>query len=139
MMKKTFGCLLSVAAALYAQNAQADLYQECLDKNYMSDKEMAKCSDDEATRIMGEIRKKINSIAATSYFNNWAPSRKQYNELLDNWDKFRSQYCDLLGYTYTQGMGTISILQTATCNVDMNNRLLQDIENVITVYKENAN
>lgn len=138
-MQKTFGCLLAASVALSAQIAKADLYQECLDKNYMSDKEMAKCSDDEAKRIMGEIRKKINSIAATSYFNNWAPSRKQYNDLLENWETFREQYCDLLGYTYTQGMGTISILQTATCNVDMNKRFLQDIENVINVYKDNAN
>ena len=139
MMQKTLSCLFAASVALSAQIAKADLYQECLDKHYMSDKEMAKCSDDEATRIMGEIRKKMNSIAATSYFNNWASSKKEYNELLNNWETFRKQYCDLLGYTYTQGLGTISILQTATCNVDMNKRFLQDVENIINVYNDIAN
>lgn len=125
-------------AALLATQAKADLYQECLDKNYMNDKEMAKCNDDEATRIMGEIRKKMNSIAATSYFNNWDPSKKEFKDLLNNWETLRNQYCDLFGYTFTQGTGSISDLQTSKCNVDMNKRFLDDLESIVNVYRENA-
>lgn len=127
------------AVALFATQAKADLYKECLDKNYMDDKEMAKCNDDEATRIMGEIRKKINSIAATSYFNNWDPSKKEFKSLLTNWETLRNQYCDLYGYTFTQGMGTISALQTSKCNVDMNKRFLDDLDHVVNIYQEYAN
>ena len=138
MMKKTLGCLAISFAALLATQAKADLYQECLDKNYMNDKEMAKCNDDEATRIMGEIRKKMNSIAATSYFNNWDPSKKEFKDLLNNWETLRNQYCDLFGYTFTQGTGSISDLQTSKCNVDMNKRFLDDLESIVNVYRENA-
>lgn len=137
-MKKTLGCLAISFAALLATQAKADLYQECLDKNYMNDKEMAKCNDDEATRIMGEIRKKMNSIAATSYFNNWDPSKKEFKDLLNNWETLRNQYCDLFGYTFTQGTGSISDLQTSKCNVDMNKRFLDDLESIVNVYRENA-
>ena len=138
MMKKSLGCLVVSSFALFASSAQADLYQECLDKNYMSDKEMARCNDDEATRIMGEIRKKVNSMAATNYFNNWDPAKKNFKVLLSNWDNLRNEYCDLYGYTYTQGLGTISILQTSKCNLDMNKRFLDDLENIVNIYRENS-
>ena len=107
-MRKNIGCLVVAAAAAFASGAKADLYQECLDKHYMSDNEMAGCNEAEADRIMGEIRKRMNSIAATSYFNNWNSSRKDFTQLLDNWVEFRDKYCDLYGYTYTQDLGTIS-------------------------------
>lgn len=64
----------------------------------------------------------MNSIAATSYFNNWNSSRKDFTQLLDNWVEFRDKYCDLYGYTYTQDLGTISNLQRTKCQIDMNKR-----------------
>ena len=138
MLKKNLGCLVVSSLALLPIQARADLYQECLDKNYMSDRDMASCNNDEATRIMGEIRKKMNSIASTGYFNNWSPSKKGFQEILQNWENLRDQYCDLYGYAYTQGMGTISVLNTSQCKVDMNQRFLTDLDNIINVYKENA-
>lgn len=67
LMRKNIGCLVVAAAAVFASGAKADLYQECLDKHYMSDNEMAGCNEAEADRIMGEIRKRMNSIAAKLY------------------------------------------------------------------------
>ena len=118
-MRKNIGCLVVAAAAVFASGAKADLYQECLD-------------------IMGEIRKRMNSIAATSYFNNWNSSRKDFTQLLDNWVEFRDKYCDLYGYTYTQDLGTISNLQRTKCQIDMNKRFLDDVEAIVKIYQENA-
>ena len=53
LMRKNIGCLVVAAAAVFASGAKADLYQECLDKHYMSDNEMAGCNEAEADRIMG--------------------------------------------------------------------------------------
>ena len=129
-----------LAAALMmttAINAHASLYEECLDKNYMSDNAMAGCNDDEANRIMAQIRKRMNSIAATRYFNNWASSKDDFNKLLSEWEKFRDDYCSLNGYAYTQGKGTISVLQTSKCRIDMNKRFLDDVEMIVKIYQEN--
>lgn len=138
LMRKNIGCLVVAVAAVFASGAKADLYQECLDKHYMSDNEMAGCNEAEADRIMGEIRKRMNSIAATSYFNNWNSSRKDFTQLLDNWVEFRDKYCDLYGYTYTQDLGTISNLQRTKCQIDMNKRFLDDVEAIVKIYQENA-
>lgn len=137
-MYKKIGSLAAVLTVAFTLNAKADLYQECLDKNYMSDKEMSGCNEAEADRIMAQIRKRMNSIAATNYFNNWNQNRKEFSALLNNWTVFRDKYCSLYGYTYTQGMGTISALQTSKCQIDMNKRFLNDIENVVKVYQENS-
>ena len=99
---------------------------------------MAGCNEAEADRIMGEIRKRMNWIDATSYFNNWNSSRKDFTQLLDNWVEFRDKYCDLYGYTYTQDLGTISNLQRTKCQIDMNKRFLDDVEAIVKIYQENA-
>jgi len=136
-MRTKLGYLAAVLLAVSAVEAKADLYQECLDKNYMSDTAMAGCGEDEAARVMVQIKKRMNSIAATAYFNNWNTDRKDFNNLLDDWEKFRDKYCSLYGYTYTQGQGTISSLQTSSCKVDMNERFLTDVEAIVNIYKEN--
>lgn len=137
-MRNKIGYLAAVVVATFAWNAKADLYQECLDKNYMSDTEMAGCNKAEADRIMAQIRKRVNTIAATSYFNSWNQSRKDFSNLLADWSKFRDNYCDLYGYTYTQGMGTISKLQTTKCMIDMNKRFLDDVEMIVKIYQQNS-
>ena len=64
--------------------------------------------------------------------------KKEFKDLLNNWETLRNQYCDLFGYTFTQGTGSISDLQTSKCNVDMNKRFLDDLESIVNVYRENA-
>ena len=137
-MQKKLGSLAAAFLLVAAANAKAaDLYEECLDKNYMSDTAMAGCSEDEALRVMAQVRKRVNSIAATSYFNDWKSSRKDLKQLMEDWETFRDKYCSLYGYTYTQGKGTISALQTAKCKINMNKRFLDDVEAIVNIYKDN--
>ena len=86
---------------------------------------------------MAQVRKRVNSIAATSYFNDWNSSRKDLKQLMEDWETFRDKYCSLYGYTYTQGKGTISALQTAKCKINMNKRFLDDVEAIVNIYKDN--
>ena len=136
-MRRKIGSLAVVLLTVAAVNAQADIYEECLDKNYMSVTAMAGCGEDEAVRIMTQVRKRVNSIAATNYFNDWNSNRKDLPQLMTDWETFRDKYCSLYGYTYTQGKGTISALQTAKCKIDMNKRFLDDVEAIINIYKDN--
>ncbi len=136
-MRQKIGYLAAALITATAINAHASLYEECLDKNYMSDRAMAKCNEDEANTIMAQIRKRMNSIAATNYFNNWASSKDDYQKLLSDWERFRNNYCSLNGYAYSQGQGTISIYQSTKCLIDMNKRFLDDVEAIVNIYKEN--
>lgn len=129
--------LLTAAAVLFGgTEAKADVYKDCLDKNYMSDQAMSTCTLQEAERVMRMIKQKYNALAANPYFKQWNANNSEFGNLINNWTQYRNQYCDLYGYTYTQGQGTISALQSASCVLNMNKQFLQDIEEINKIYQE---
>lgn len=129
--------LLTAAAVLFGgAEAKADVYKDCLDKNYMSDQAMATCTLQEAERVMRTIKQKYNALAANPYFKQWNANNSEFGNLINNWTQYRDRYCDLYGYTYTQGLGTISALQSAGCVLNMNKQFLQDVEEITKIYQE---
>lgn len=135
-MRKELCFLTAAAVMLGCFEARADVYKDCLDKNYMSDKAMATCTLQEADRVMKTIKQKYNALAANSYFKQWNAGNREFANLVTNWTQYRDRYCDLYGYTFTQGMGTISDLQSANCILNMNKSFLQDVEELNKIYQE---
>ena len=140
-MRKSFSLIL-MALCLGVSDVQAKsaLLDKCIEQHYMSDREMAKCMDDESERIWLQIKKKFNSIAATKYFDLWTENigRERYAIMYKNMEDLRDYFCSLYGYAFTQDKGTISVVQRSQCILKMNERYLKDIDKIIEAFRQNS-
>lgn len=140
-MKNALLFSLVSVICLYSLNSKAAEYDVCLN-SARNDYDIAACNVDEATRLLRTANSKLATLAANPYFKNWdnpkQSTSQNFKDFLDKWVLFRDQYCSLIGYTYSQGQGSISRISETKCSVDMTKRLVSDIDQVVSSYNENG-
>ena len=140
-MKKLYPALAVGCISLSANNLMAAEYDDCLAKA-MNDSEIAMCNNSETARIMRRIQSRYKALSSNKYFTSWndktLSAAQNFQSLFNQWVEYRDRYCSLLGYTFDQGKGTVGMVQTSQCLLDVTNRFASDVEAVISVYNKMA-
>lgn len=140
-MKKVAGITFAAVLALSAAEARADQYQDCL-AQAPGDLGITRCNNEETARVMRKLQSRYNSVSSNKYFSNWndktLSAAQNFQQLLRQWTDYRDKYCSLYGYTFSQGVGTLTDVQKSQCSLDLTNRFAQDIEAIINIYNDMA-
>lgn len=141
MFKRILATALCVSCLGAASASAADEYKKCLDANYMDDRAMTQCNEDEYNRELLVIGNVIGNIAKTPYYANWIAGqsgpKQQATDMLSQWKIYVADFCDFYAYVFTQGEGTIYPLQYSQCQVDEAKRFLERIRFVNKIYEQN--
>lgn len=141
MLKNLAAAACFTALLASTSPAKADAFSDCMKKAYMSDQEMTICNEDEVSRKLDTIDAIYKQILSKPYYKNWGydniPPLKNFEMMLSNWQNYSNTYCNLYGYSFTPGLGTIYRLQIAQCKLDLTSRLLEDIKAISKIYKDN--
>ena len=141
MMKKTIFAIVCGVGLSIAPGARATEYEDCLEKAN-GDMDIAMCNNAETARLMRRLQSRYNALASNKYFSSWndrtLSAAQNFQTLFKQWVDYRDKYCSLYGYTFSGGQGTIGMVQTSQCQLDVTNRFAKDIEAVISVYNKMA-
>lgn len=126
---------LATLLLLPSLSQAGNVYQECMDENYMTDAGLTKCANEEANRIMADAQKRVNTMAGHRYFKPWVDEKHNFKDFLNSWTAYRDYYCHLYGFAFTQNKDTYGALQEARCKITMNQQFRKDIESVVKTYQ----
>lgn len=141
MFKKfVFATVISSVMAISIASAAPDPYKACLDENYMDDRAMNTCNEEEYSRKIDLINNIANGLLSNQYYADWGYDNlsavKRFSDMMKQWDAYSDEYCDLYSFSISQGGGTIYPLQISQCKVDMANKLLSDVNELVKIYKQ---
>lgn len=149
MIKRFSLALLFSVAIITAPKAQVSdtidntlNYNNCIDAADGSNMKLTECTVNETRRITKLIQEKYNELAQNNYFSQWnynGISQRNIQQMLNTWERFSAEYCSLYGYAYSQGMGNITELNEAECNLEMAKRHNKDMDAIIKLYQDNSN
>lgn len=142
MLKKfVITTVLSSVIAISIANAAPDPYKACLDANYMDDRAMNTCNEEEYSRKIELINNTANRLLVSSYYNDWGYDNltplQRFSDMIKQWNAYSDEYCNLYAFSISQGSGTIYPLQMSQCKVDLANKLLSDVNDLVKIYKQN--
>ncbi len=141
-MNKAVGILALVAGISLEHNVYAaTAYEKCM-SGAPGDFDIINCNNAEVSRVMRKIQTRYSSLTTNKYFTRWndqtLSSSQNFQLLLQRWTEYRDKYCALYGYTFSQGIGTITNVQASQCRLDLTNRFAQDVEAIINIYNDMA-
>lgn len=140
-MKKIYIALAVGCASWCCNTVMAAEYDDCLSRA-INDSEIAMCNNSETARVMRRIQSRYKALSSNRYFTSWndktLSAAQNFQSLFNQWLEYRDRYCSLLGYTFDQGKGTVGMVQTSQCLLDVTNRFASDVEAVIAVYNKMA-
>lgn len=141
MFKRILATALCVSCLGAASASAADEYKKCLDANYMDDRAMTQCNEDEYNRKFQMAKTLIKQLAGTPYYQNWTTSdegpEKRADNFISQWQEYVHYFCNFYGYVFTQGEGSVYSLQMAQCKVNEVNYLVKQLNSVNKVYNQN--
>ena len=136
---KKWGLLTAALLLMGTANARADVYTDCVDKA-SNDEVIIACMLNGAEDIYKVIERKYEELANLDYFKGWNQGAGMFNgnfkNLLEEWTKYRDDYCSLYGYSSTQGEGTLVRMENAECVLELTKRQNKDITVILNNYKQ---
>jgi len=124
-------------ALLYAANVNAgDEYTKCLSTNYETEEGLAKCANEETSRIMKELDNRYGIVAGHKYFRPWNSSSHSFSLLKTAWLQYRDNYCNLLGYSLLHDNNPQGKVDEARCKLSETIRFQQNIETLVKNYQK---
>ena len=124
-------CLICASPAFAGEE-----YARCLDLNYQTDTGLLKCAEDETARLTAELDKRYDIVANHKFFRPWNSKYHSFAALRSAWQKYRDDYCSLLGYSEIHGGDDNGYLTEVRCQIYETERFRADLEKIVQNYQK---